>query len=35
MKQFVVIYYAPISAMDQIKYANSEDMKKSMEDWMK
>lgn len=35
MKQFVVIYYAPISAMDQMKHSNSEDMRKSMEDWMK
>lgn len=35
MKQFVVIYYAPASAMEKMKNSSPEDMKKGMEEWMK
>ncbi len=34
MKQFVVIYYAPMSAMEKMHTASPEDMKKGMEAWM-
>ena len=34
LKKFIVVYYAPGSAMDQMKNANPEDMKKGMEPWM-
>ncbi len=35
MKQFVVIYYAPQSAMEKMHSMSPEDMKKGMEPWMK
>lgn len=35
MKQFVVIYYAPDSAMEKMNNSTPEDMKKGMEEWMK
>ena len=35
MKQFVIIYFAPASAMEKMKNSSPEDMKKGMEDWMK
>ena len=35
MKQFVVIYHAPVSAMEKMKSSSPEDMKKGMEEWMK
>jgi hypothetical protein len=35
MKQFVIIYYAPASAMEKMKNSTPEDMKKGMEEWMK
>jgi len=35
MKQFVVLYYAPASAMEKMKNSGPEDMKKGMEEWMK
>ena len=35
MKQFVVIYHAPPSAMEKMKNSSPEDMKKGMEEWMK
>jgi hypothetical protein len=34
MKRFIVIYYAPASAIEQMKDASPEDMKKGMEPWM-
>ncbi len=34
MKKFIVIYYAPISAMEQMNDTNPEEMKKGMEPWM-
>jgi hypothetical protein len=35
MAEFIVLYYAPISAIDKTKNMNPEDMKKGMEAWMK
>jgi len=34
MKKFIVIYHAPVSAMEQMADASPEDMKKGMEPWM-
>ncbi|GBF24368.1 hypothetical protein MnTg01_00707 [archaeon MnTg01] len=34
MKQFVVIYYAPASAMEKMQNTSPEEMKKEMEAWM-
>ena len=34
MKKFIVLYHAPMSAMEQMQHATPEDMKKSMEAWM-
>ena len=34
MKRFVVIYYAPTSAVEQMSNASPEDMQKGMEPWM-
>lgn len=34
MKKFMLLYYAPVSALDQMKNASPEDMKKGMEPWM-
>lgn len=34
MKKFIVIYYAPASAVEQMSKASPEDMKKGMEPWM-
>lgn len=34
MKKFIVIYYAPASAVDQMAKASPEEMKKGMEPWM-
>lgn len=34
MKKFLVHYIAPESAMEQMKNASPEDMKKGMEPWM-
>jgi hypothetical protein len=34
MKKFIVIYYAPASAMEQMQNASPEDMKKGMGQWM-
>jgi hypothetical protein len=33
MKKFIVIYHAPVSAMEQIKDATPEEMQKGMEPW--
>ncbi len=35
MKQFVVLYFAPASAMEKMKSSTPEEMKKGMEEWMK
>ncbi len=35
MKQFVVLYFAPASAMEKMKTSTPEEMKKGMEEWMK
>ena len=35
MKQFIVIYYAPKSAIEKTHNMNPEEMKKGMEAWMK
>ena len=35
MTEFIVIYYAPQSAMEKMKNTSPEDMKKGMESWMK
>ena len=35
MKQFVVIYFAPASAMEKMKTSSPDDMKKGIEAWMK
>ena len=35
MKQFVVLYYAPFSAMEKMQNSSPEEMKKGMEEWMK
>jgi len=35
MKQFVVLYFAPPSAMEKMKSSTPEEMKKGMEEWMK
>lgn len=35
LKQFVVIYHSPPSAMEKMKNSTPEEMKKGMEDWMK
>jgi len=35
MKQFVVLYFAPASAMGKMKSSTPEEMKKGMEEWMK
>lgn len=34
MKQFIVLYYAPASAVEQMHKASPEEMKKGMEPWM-
>lgn len=34
MKKYIVIYYAPKSAVDQMSNATPEEAKKSMEPWM-
>ncbi len=34
MKKFIVIYYAPTSAVEEMANASPEDMKKGMEPWM-
>lgn len=34
MKKFIVIYHAPLLAMEQMKGVSLEDMKKGMEPWM-
>ncbi len=34
MKKFMVLYYAPMSALDQMKNASPEEMQKGMEPWM-
>ena len=34
MKKFVVIYYAPTSAIEQMSAASPEEMQKGMEPWM-
>ena len=34
MKKYIVIYYAPASAMKQMENVSPEDMKKGMEPWM-
>ena len=34
MKKFVVIYHAPVSAIEQMASASPEEMKKGMEPWM-
>jgi len=33
MKKFIVLYRAPVSAMEQMKKSSEEDMKKGMERW--
>lgn len=33
MKKYIVLYYAPVGAVDQMKNANPEDAKKGMEPW--
>ena len=35
MNKFIVIYYAPASAMEKMKDSSPEEMKKGMEPWMK
>ena len=35
MTQFVVLYFAPASAMEKMKTSTPEEMKKGMEEWMK
>lgn len=35
MKQFVVIYHAPFSAIEKMKQSSPEEMEKGMEGWMK
>lgn len=34
MKKFIVLYYAPASAVEQMTKASPEEMKKGMEPWM-
>ena len=34
MSKYVVVYYSPVSATEQMKDATPEDMKKGMETWM-
>ena len=34
MSKYVVVYYSPVSATEQMKDATAEDMKKGMEAWM-
>ena len=34
MPEFIVIYYSPVSAMEKMKNASPEEMKKGMEPWM-
>jgi hypothetical protein len=34
MRKFIVIYHAPVSAMEQMQSASPEEMKKGMEQWM-
>lgn len=34
MKKFIIIYYAPASAMEQMQDATPEEMQKGMEPWM-
>ncbi|MEK7542554.1 MAG: hypothetical protein AAB524_02535 [Patescibacteria group bacterium] len=34
MKKFIVLYYAPASAAEQMKNASPEEMQKGMEPWM-
>ena len=34
MKQFIVIYHAPSSALEQMQNSTPEEMKKGMEPWM-
>ncbi len=35
MKKFIVIYHAPIDALEQMQNASPEEAEKGMEDWMK
>ena len=35
MAEFIVVYYAPQTAMEKMKNTSPEDMKKGMESWMK
>ncbi|MCZ6867782.1 MAG: hypothetical protein O7E55_10710 [Chloroflexi bacterium] len=34
MKKFMVIYYAPVAAVEQMQHASPEEMKAVMEPWM-
>lgn len=34
MKKIIVIYHAPVSAMEQMQDATPEEMQKGMEPWM-